>query len=149
MGSRRPSADLRRAARALALVARPLERAAAELTLAQYRVLALVVAGDERATLVANRLAVAKPTVTAVVDGLVERGYLAREAVDGDRRAQRLVVTDAGRTALATVEVEMARVLDCVLDGVDDREAVLHALLALETGHDEYVRARLAGEVPR
>ena len=62
---------LARAARALALAARSLERAAGrvDLTLAQYRVLALIAAGDERASLLADRLAVAKPTITAVVDG--------------------------------------------------------------------------------
>ena len=60
--------------RALALAARKLERATGDLTLAQYRVLALVAGGDERSSLVAERLAVAKPTITAVVDGLVERG---------------------------------------------------------------------------
>ena len=69
-----PASDLPRAARALTLAARALERAAAasDITLAQFRVLALVDAGDERSTLLADRLAVAKPTITAVVDGLVE-----------------------------------------------------------------------------
>src|SRR5690349_20856452 len=101
--------DLRRAARALALAARSLERSAAEndLTLAQYRVLALVAAGDERSSLLANRLAVAKPTITAVVDGLVERGFVVREAIAGDRRSLRLGVTPAGTAALHSAEQSM------------------------------------------
>ena len=77
--------DLHRAARTLALLARVLERAAGDLTLPQYRVLALVAAGDERATRLAGRLAITKPSVSAVVDGLVERGFLAREPVKADR----------------------------------------------------------------
>ncbi len=93
--------DLHRAARTIALLARVLERAAGDLTLAQYRVLALVSAGDERATLLAGRLAITKPSVSAVVDGLVERGCLAREPVDGDRRAIRLCITPTGPQALA------------------------------------------------
>ncbi len=95
--------DLPRAARALTLAARALERAAAasELTLAQFRILVLIAAGDERSTLLADRLAVAKPTITAVVDGLVERGFVAREAVAGDRRSIRVVLTPAGDVRVA------------------------------------------------
>lgn len=114
-GAARPH-DLKRAARAIALAARRLERATDDLTLAQYRVLALVAEGDERSSLLAGRLALAKPTVTAVVDGLVERGYVAREAVSGDRRSQRLVVTRTGRKALASAEDAMAAALGSVLD---------------------------------
>src|SRR3954454_25387708 len=94
--------DATTAVRALALAARALERAcgAGELTLAQYRVLALVVAGDERSSLLATRLPAAKPTITAVVDGLVERGLLERGAVAGDRRSIRLGLTKDGDRAL-------------------------------------------------
>src|SRR5450759_908660 len=108
-----PRADLPRAARALTLAARALERAAAvrELTLAQFRILVLIAAGDERSTRLAERLAVAKPTITAVVDGLVERGLVAREAVVGDRRSIRVVLTPAGVTALRGAEEEMTETL--------------------------------------
>ena len=92
--------DLARAVRALALAARSLERAAGDLTLAQYRVLAFVAAGHERSSIVAEGLALARPTVTATVDWLVERGMLTREAVAGDRRSVRLAVTRAGGGAL-------------------------------------------------
>src|SRR5207249_8612564 len=56
----------------------------------------------------AGRLSLAKPTVSAAVDGLVERGLLVREAVAGDRRAVRLGVTPAGRKQLARTERAMA-----------------------------------------
>src|SRR5262245_36455835 len=126
--------DLRRAVRALALAARRLERASAscDLTLAQYRVLALVAGGDERSSLVAERLAVAKPTLTAVVDGLVERGFVTREAVAGDRRSSRLVVTTPGTRALEAAEVAMAESIDTVLDDAEDRDAVVGSLLDLD-----------------
>src|SRR5215468_10492109 len=106
--------DLRRAVRALAFAARKLERSAGDLTLAQYRVLALIAAGDERSSLLADRLAVAKPTITAVVDGLVERGFIERGAVRGDRRSIRLSLTRAGVQALRASEKEMAVALETI-----------------------------------
>lgn len=134
--------DLVRAARALALCARALEKAAgrAELTLAQYRVLALVGAGDERSSLLADRLAVAKPTITAVVDGLAERGLIAREAIAGDRRSIRLALTPSGRTAVGAAETEMSAVLERVLVHAADAKRVLDALGDL----DDALAARMA-----
>ena len=96
-----PDPELAPAVRGLALAARSLEQAAGDLTLAQYRVLAFVAAGNERSSLVAEGLALAKPTVTAAVDGLVERELLTREAVEGDRRSLRLAVTARGRGGAA------------------------------------------------
>jgi len=120
--------DLHRAARTIALLARVLERAAGDLSLAQYRVLALVAAGDERATLLAGRLAITKPSVSAVVDGLVERELLAREAVAGDRRAVRLRITAAGTKALTAAETAMAERLEPLLDAVEDRAGCFRSL---------------------
>lgn len=124
--------DLHRAARTIALLARVLERAAGDLTLAQYRVLALVSAGDERATLLAGRLAITKPSVSAVVDGLAERGFLAREPVDGDRRAVRLCITRTGTAALTAAEGAMAERLDPLVDALDDRNAFVAGLDQIE-----------------
>lgn len=138
--------DLRGAARTLALVARVLERAAGELTLAQYRVLALVADGDERASRLALRLAVGKPTVTAVVDGLAERGYLERRTVPDDRRATRLVLTDSGRAALETAEIEMARRVERLVDRAEDREALLHGIAAMRSALESLLREKLGTE---
>ena len=102
------SDDERKAVRNLARVARMLERSTGGLTLTQYRVLATVDDGGERATHLADALALAKPTVTAAVDGLVERGLLSREAVPGDRRCLRIALTPAGATALIAAETAMA-----------------------------------------
>jgi DNA-binding MarR family transcriptional regulator len=137
-------ADLRRAVRALALSARRLERTAGELTLAQYRVLALVAAGDERSSLVAERLTAAKPTITAVVDGLVERGFVVREPIAGDRRSLRLVVTPTGRAALDASEATMAEAIGEVLDLAQDRDALLDQLLALDDALSALYMQRIA-----
>jgi DNA-binding MarR family transcriptional regulator len=131
----------------LAFAARRLERASGDLTLAQYRVLALVAAGDERSSLLAQRLAVARPTVTAVVDGLVERGCVAREAVAGDRRSLRLVVTDLGLATLAAADEAMASAVEDVLADARDRDAVLAGLVDLDDAMAAFYRRRLAARL--
>ena len=137
--------NLTRAARALALSARALERAAGsrDLTLAQYRVLALVTAGDERSSLLADRLAVAKPTITAVVDGLVERGLIERTSVTGDRRSIRISLTKPGVQALRAVEKEMSETLARILSEADDPAALVAALGEL----DDALAARSAARL--
>jgi DNA-binding MarR family transcriptional regulator len=139
--------DLSSAVRALALAARSLERAAGDLTLAQYRVLTFVAAGHERASIVAEGLALAKPTVTATVDWLVERGLLTREAVVGDRRSVRLAVTRVGAAALRTAEKSMGERLERVLEHARDRRALLTALCDLDDALADRMRARLTREL--
>jgi long-chain acyl-CoA synthetase len=95
-------------------------------------VLALVAAGDERSSLLAHRLTAAKPTITAVVDGLVERGLLERGAVAGDRRSIRLGLTKDGDRALRRAEEEMTGSLERALRHAGDRDAILAALVDLD-----------------
>ncbi len=142
------SSDLPRAARALTLAARALERAAAarDLTLAQFRILVLVAAGDERSSLLAERLAVAKPTITAVVDGLVERGFVGREAVAGDRRSIRVALTPAGAAALRSAEQEMSETLARIFEHARERDALLGALLDLDDALALRMEERVRGE---
>jgi DNA-binding MarR family transcriptional regulator len=133
--------------RGLALAARSLEQSVGDLTLAQYRVLAFIAAGNERSSLVARGLALAKPTVTAAVDGLVERNLITREAVAGDRRSLRLAVTPAGAAALETAEHSMAERLDRVLEHARDPEALIAALCDLDDAVAARMNARLQREV--
>jgi DNA-binding MarR family transcriptional regulator len=132
-----------RAVRGLALAARSLEQAAGDLTLAQYRVLAYVAAGAERSSLVARGLALAKPTVTATVDGLVERTLLTREAVEGDRRSLRLAVTRAGEAALRSAEQSMGERLAEIVEFAGDPAALLATLADL----DDAVAARMHARI--
>jgi DNA-binding MarR family transcriptional regulator len=143
--------DFPRAARALTLAARALERAAAarDLSLAQFRILALIAAGDERASLLAERLAVAKPTITAVVDGLVERGFVVREAVVGDRRSIRVALTPGGIEALRGAEEEMGETLGRIFEYARERDALVGALLDLDDALALRMEARLRGEATR
>jgi len=122
---------LTEAVRAVVRVARMLEHAATELTLPQYRLLVMVSCGDQRASKLAGRLALSKPTVTAVVDGLVERGFLARSEVSGDRRAVDLSLTEPGRAALAATDFAMGTRLALVLGRCDDPRAAEAGLAQL------------------
>jgi DNA-binding MarR family transcriptional regulator len=121
----------------LARVARVLERACTDLTLAQYRLLAMIADGAERASHLAGELALTKPTVSATIDTLVERGLVEREAVDGDRRATRLTVTRSGKAALLLAESSMRERLDDVLARVDDPAAITQSLAQLQAALDE------------
>jgi DNA-binding MarR family transcriptional regulator len=112
-------------------------------------VLGLLSGGDERATELAARLAVTKPTLTALIDGLVERGLVVRETSDGDRRAVRLSITPAGRAAASAAGASLRVVLDDVLGRCADPDAVLAALddvrRALDARWAERVGARGPG----
>jgi DNA-binding MarR family transcriptional regulator len=78
------------------------ERAVADLglSLPQYRVLSLLGDGSAAATVLADHLAVSRPNVTAIVDGLVERGLVERLPDPLDRRRVRHSLTVAGHRAV-------------------------------------------------
>jgi DNA-binding MarR family transcriptional regulator len=132
------------ALRTLVRIARTLEHACTELTLPQYRLLAMVAKGDRQATQLAGRLALSKPTITAVVDGLAERGLLSRSVVAGDRRAVDLTLTGAGRDALEATEAAMAERLWRLLDRCDDPELAMAGIAQLTQALDAVVAERLA-----
>src|SRR5256885_4744493 len=93
-------ADLPRALRARVRPQRMLNCADAGLTTPQYRMLTALSEGGQRSARLAERLAVRKPTVTALADGLIAAGYAVREGEPGDRRIVRLCLTEAGAEAL-------------------------------------------------
>jgi DNA-binding MarR family transcriptional regulator len=133
------------AVRALARAARLLERSTGELTLAQYRVLSAVASGDERASRIAQRLAVGKPTVSAAVDALSQRGLLSRSGVAHDQRAAALALTDLGAEVLHDVETRMCERIDDLARRTDDPDRLLATLAGLGAAIDDLVAER-AGE---
>ena len=132
------------AIRALARVARLLERSSGDLNLAHYRVLSAIAEGSERASRVADRLALGKPTVSAAVESLTKRGLLLREDVADDRRAATLTLTPAGEEALVAVDREMLGCLDELLARTPDPARVLQSLGQLGTALDEVAAERSA-----
>lgn len=128
--------------RALARVSRTLERAGCELSLAHYRVLSAIAAGDERATHIAARLALGKPTISANVEALCKRGLLTRCGVESDQRAITLRITAEGRSVLDSVEAAMSDRLDALCARTPDPQRVRESLRwldeALEAAHAQW-----------
>ena len=111
---------------------RGLERVPSGLTAQQYRILKLAGAGGERSARLAERLTVAKPTLTATADGLVAAGYMRRDAEPGDRRVVRLCLTPAGRAALDRADAAYCGWLDRLLSATADAEQVLDAFATVD-----------------
>lgn len=89
--------------------------ATVDLTLSQYRVLGILGEGREAASALADKLAVSRPSVTGVVDGLVARGLVRRGQAVGDRRRVDIDLTDAGRLLLGAADAAVDARLDRIL----------------------------------
>jgi DNA-binding MarR family transcriptional regulator len=146
---RRANDDRVQAIRAMARLARVLERSSGDLNLAHYRVLSAIADGDERASRVADRLALGKPTVSAAVESLTKRGLLSRADAEDDRRAATLSLTPAGEAALAAVEAEMLERLDDLCARTPDAAQVLESLGHLGEALDEVAAERLASRAAK
>jgi long-chain acyl-CoA synthetase len=75
-----------------------------DLTLPQFRVLGILAEGSSAASGLADRLAVRRPSITAVIDGLVARGLVDRRQEDSDRRRVSLRLTEDGERILADAD---------------------------------------------
>jgi long-chain acyl-CoA synthetase len=125
-----PSASIGRIA---ARLARQLELALAtvELSLAQYRMLLQLAEGDEASTSLARKLAVSAPSVTAVVDGLAQRGIVVRSQTEEDRRRVSLALTESGRTLVREAEVAVKARLVEIADSLGEEARAAEALRSL------------------
>jgi len=135
-------------ARVIARLARQVELAltTVELTLPQYRVLAFLADGNQAASRLAEKLAVSRPSVTGVVDGLVARGLVTRSEDPADRRRVGHELTPGGRQVLETAEAEVQRRLTEIASHRPDRAAAAFAGLATwQETLDSYRIARRAG----
>jgi DNA-binding MarR family transcriptional regulator len=130
---------------AIMRMTRALERVDAGLSPQQYRILKLAGAGGERSAKLAERLAVAKPTLTAIADSLVAAGLARREAEPGDRRVVRLRLTDAGTAAVERADAAYGEWLAQVLDLTGEAGRIQEDLELVSTALEELRRARAAG----
>lgn len=133
---------VRTRSRAVSLIglARGLEIAvnASGLTGSRFRALALVRAGVTSGSVMASFLDVRPPTVTSVMNGLVEDGLVERVRADDDRRRVDFVLTPAGTRALASAEAAADRALDSLVEelAVEDRDDAWRGLDLWRTALD-------------
>ncbi|HAS11749.1 MAG TPA: MarR family transcriptional regulator [Acidimicrobiaceae bacterium] len=110
--------------RAVARLGRVFEKRLGDegMSLPQFRVLAFLSEGEWAASKVAEWLAVSRPSLTSLVDGLVEQGWVERREHPTDRRSVLHFLTDAGRTRLAEATEMLSEGLDGLLEHLDDDE---------------------------
>jgi len=125
-------------------ITRVLERIDAGISPQQYRMLKLIGAGGERSARLAEKLAVAKPTLTATADSLVAAGLACREAEPGDRRVVRLHLTQAGHAAMERADAAYGAWFGSLLEHTGHREQIVADLLKLDDAMTERRLARLA-----
>ncbi len=94
-----------------------------ELTSAQYRMLFQLADGAEASTMLARKLEVSAPSVTAVVDGLVNRGLIVRTPSDLDRRKVSLDLTEEGRRVLIEADASVNDRLQAIAGRLDEERA--------------------------
>ncbi len=116
-----------------------------DLSMAQYRTLLYLLGGSRRAGELAAANAVTKPTVSAMINGLRQLGWVA-DVVDetGDGRVTRIELTSAGRRRLEAFEAELSARMEELLPGVDQAE-VRRFFGELQTAHRGTREERLGG----
>lgn len=120
--------------RAAARLARAVENALAtvELSLPQYRMLIFLdEGGAAAASALAGHLGVSRPSVTALVDGLVARGLAERRNDPRDRRRVAHSVTPLGLEILAAADAAVESRLDELAGNMPDPAMRTEAFLGL------------------
>ena len=102
-----------------------------DLTLPQYRVLGILAEGSAAASGLADRLAVRRPSITALIDGLVARDLVHRRQEDADRRRVALRLTDEGARILAEADRAVDAYLISIAGHLPDKDEAM-ALRSLE-----------------
>jgi DNA-binding MarR family transcriptional regulator len=137
-------AALIEAVRAIARVSRVVNPAAGDLSFADYRLMAIITSGEVRASRLAARLALGKPTISASVDSLCKRGLLERSSVPGDSRGTALSLTEDGVALFEQVEGRMARQLELLCERTPNGAQVIESLGWLGDVLEAAVNDRLA-----
>jgi MarR family transcriptional regulator for hemolysin len=91
-------------------------------------------AEEPRQAALAEAVGIEGPTLVRLLDQLCAAGLVTRREDPTDRRAKILGLTDAGRAAVATIEVELSDLRDAVFADVstEDLEASLRVFQALQ-----------------
>ena len=92
------------------------------LTATRFRALSLIATGQTSGTVLAKFLAVQPPTVTAVMNGLVEDGLVDRVRSETDRRRVDYELTAAGEAALDEAYDAVDTRLEAIVGHLPDAE---------------------------
>jgi len=108
---------------AVAVFLAEVEGAGFDLTPVQYAALAAIRInpGIDQVTL-AGLIAYDRTTITGVVDRLVQKGLLERNASSRDRRARELQITEAGRRTLRAITPAVEAAQQTMLRGLTEKE---------------------------
>lgn len=135
---------------AVAVFHAEVDQAGYDLTPVQYAALAAISTnpGIDQVTL-AGLIAYDRTTITGVVDRLVQKGLLVRNASTKDRRARELQITDDGRKTLDGIAPAVEAAQELMLRGLTAAEAeeLLRLLRKAIAAGNELSRAPLR-EVP-
>ncbi len=125
--------------------------ATVELSSAQYRLLFQLADGAEASTTLARKLEVSAPSVTAVVDGLVNRGLIERSHSALDRRRVSLNLTDEGRRVLTEADASVTERLTSIATHLDPVRAakLIEDLPLWDAAFDARRHERLAKRAAR
>jgi DNA-binding MarR family transcriptional regulator len=128
----------------VARLARQVEVALAPLDLspAQYRMLVQIARGTDASSSLAQKLAVSAPSVTSVVDGLVQRGAVERAHSVEDRRRIALALTEDGRSLLGAAEEALRERLQLIAAELEGEGLASEAMAALSLWGEALDRAR-------
>jgi DNA-binding MarR family transcriptional regulator len=106
------------------------------LTMAQVRCLQAIAASPNGETLtskLARHMSVSAPSISSMIDGLVERGLVERRPNPDNRRQVRLSMTAEGGALLRRYDGEIANHLESLLAPLNarDKQRLLHAVIDL------------------
>jgi len=109
---------------AVAVFLTEVEEAGFDLTPVQYAALAAIKAnpGIDQVTL-AGLIAYDRTTITGVIDRLVQKDLVVRQASSRDRRARELLITDGGRRTLRGITPAVEAAQQIMLRGLTEKEA--------------------------
>jgi MarR family transcriptional regulator for hemolysin len=114
------------------------------LTMGQFRTLSHLAGGYNSPAELADRLAVTRPTITRLIDGLERRGLVSRASAMDDRRQVRVELTESGRAVLKEFQRKSRVRIHRLLDQLSARER-----LELERALTALDRALLASALGR
>lgn len=90
-----------------------------DLSFAQYRILGFLQNGPRRAGELALASAVKKPTVSSVLNGLRQRGWISDLTDSVDGRVVTVVLTASGRKRLREFDNQLAQTLESYISKAD------------------------------